>query len=235
MASEHNEQAQRSGKSTLTRKLRSLYQLSNWIDPDVVANGIAGNNHVTEEISQLAFQDARAQRVHLASRLESFGFETVFSHSSNIEFLEALSVLGYDVHLFFVCTEHPEINIARVENRVALGGHSVPRVKIVDRYRRSRGLAFPASRVVQRMVLFDNSSANEPGRVVGEILRQGSELRLFPAPTIPVWVSTSIVSKYASPQYAKPFRYLTEEKYPYKTASLATLHQRHKFMEQFLV
>ena len=63
--------------------------------------------------------------MRLAERLESFGFETVFSHSSNVEFLEALRVLGYDIHLFFVCTESHEINIARVENRVALGGHDV--------------------------------------------------------------------------------------------------------------
>jgi predicted ABC-type ATPase len=38
-----------------------------------------------------------------------FGFETVFSHKSNADFLEALKTLGYEVHLYFVCTEDPRI------------------------------------------------------------------------------------------------------------------------------
>jgi predicted ABC-type ATPase len=33
---------------------------------------------------------------------------------------------GYDVHLLFVTTEDPEINVQRVTNRVVLGGHDVP-------------------------------------------------------------------------------------------------------------
>jgi predicted ABC-type ATPase len=224
-----------SGKSTFTKRLKSIYALTSWIDPDVVAKEIAGSNKITPEISLRAFRDARARRVQLAVKLESFGFETVLSHSSNVEFLEALGVLGYDLHLFFICTENPEINISRVENRVTLGGHDVPRPKIVDRYKRSLHLAFYASRVVQRMVLFDSSSANGPGRLVGEVLNHGAELRLFPSPIIPLWTLNAVVAKYANHQHTKPFPFLTDEKFSYKTASFETVQERKKFLTQFLI
>jgi predicted ABC-type ATPase len=56
-----------------------------------------------------AFATARNRRVDFAQGLLDFGFETVFSHKSNADFLEALKTLGYEVHLYFVCTEDPRI------------------------------------------------------------------------------------------------------------------------------
>lgn len=44
---------------------------------------------------------------------------------------------GYFVRVFFVGTESPTINAARVAQRVMKGGHTVPIEKIVSRYARS--------------------------------------------------------------------------------------------------
>jgi len=54
-------------------------------------------------------------------------------------------------------TEDPEINIQRVKNRVANGGHDVPERKIIDRYHRSLGLLTEALRHTNRAYLFDTS------------------------------------------------------------------------------
>ena len=52
------------------------------------------------------------------------------------------------------------INVARVKNRVADGGHDVPEVKIVERYARSLGLVREAVRHTNRAYFFDTSEAD---------------------------------------------------------------------------
>ena len=37
----------------------------------------------------------------------------------------------------FVLTADPQINVARIESRVASGGHDVERSKVIDRYYKS--------------------------------------------------------------------------------------------------
>jgi len=64
---------------------------------------------------------------------------------------------GFRTYLYFMATEDPEINIQRVKNRVANGGHDVPERKIIERYHRSLGLLTEALRHTNRAYLFDTS------------------------------------------------------------------------------
>lgn len=64
----------------------------------------------------------------------SFTFETVMSSDDKIAFMLKARASGYRTYLYFVATEDPDININRVKNRVAAGGHPVPTEKIVQRY-----------------------------------------------------------------------------------------------------
>lgn len=48
------------------------------------------------------------------------------------------------LHLFFVSTNHPSINAARIAQRVMKGGHDVPIPKIISRYQ----TGMPAKRLV---------------------------------------------------------------------------------------
>lgn len=43
---------------------------------------------------------------------------------------------GYRTYLYFIATETPEINIARIAQRVQQGGHDVPPDKTRQRYHR---------------------------------------------------------------------------------------------------
>jgi len=88
----------------------------------------------------------------------SFTFETVMSSHDKIDFLKLAQKLGYRTYLYYVATEDPVINISRVKNRVLMGGHPVPKDKIISRYYRSLSLLPEALMYSNRAYVFDNSS-----------------------------------------------------------------------------
>lgn len=96
------------------------------------------------------------QREHVRQGV-SFSQETVFSHPSKVDALREARAAGFRTYLYFVATESPEINIARVESRAALGGHSVPIDKVASRYPLSVANAAAALPYLSRAFFFDNS------------------------------------------------------------------------------
>ena len=96
------------------------------------------------------------QREHVRQGV-SFSQETVFSHPSKVDALREARAAGFRTYLYFVATETPEINIARVESRAALGGHSVPVDKVASRYPLSVANAAAALPHLSRAFFFDNS------------------------------------------------------------------------------
>ena len=58
---------------------------------------------------------------------------------------------GYKVYLYFVSTESPEINVARVASRKAQGGHDVPEALVKSRYYRSLNFLFDACQVAYQV------------------------------------------------------------------------------------
>lgn len=104
----------------------------------------------------IALVTAFLQSAHLSRGL-SFSQETVFSHPSKIGALQTAMGLGYKTYLYFVSTNNAAINVSRVRNRAAQGGHDVPEDKIVERYARSLGQVVPALPYLSRAFFFDNS------------------------------------------------------------------------------
>lgn len=155
-----------SGKSSLTDGLRRRFRLENWIDPDLVAKTMAADlGAPVEDIAQEAFRAARNLRVDYARRRTTFGFETVFSHSSNLDFLQMLrDTCGYRVRVYFVSTTSVEINVARVRNRVARGGHPVPEEKVRARYARTMALLPRLLFEFEQLAIFDNSETHTTNR-----------------------------------------------------------------------
>jgi predicted ABC-type ATPase len=91
----------------------------------------------------------------------SFTFETVMSSEDKVAFLCKAQRSGFRTYLYFVATEDPEINVSRVKHRIAMGGHSVPRDKIISRYARSLGLLSQAVACTDRAYVFDNSGEEQ--------------------------------------------------------------------------
>lgn len=97
-------------------------------------------------------------RKKLLETRQSFTFETVMSSYDKVELLKLAQSLGYRTYLYFVATSDPIINISRVQNRVKLGGHDVPKEKIISRYHRSLENLREAILFSNRAYIFDNST-----------------------------------------------------------------------------
>lgn len=91
----------------------------------------------------------------------SFISETVFSHPSKVRLVADAVRAGYLVHLHVIMIP-VELAVLRVSERIARGGHSVPEVKIRDRYRRLFDHIAEAVKIADRAEVFDNSKANVP-------------------------------------------------------------------------
>lgn len=97
-------------------------------------------------------------RKKLLSEEKKFSFETVFSHQEKVEIIKKAKEAGYKVYLYFVSTEHPEINVYRVKVvRVGENGHDVDEHKIKSRYYRSMDLLYEAAQHCYQTYFFDNS------------------------------------------------------------------------------
>jgi predicted ABC-type ATPase len=121
--------------------------------------------------------------IHIEER-RNFAFETMMSHESKLDMLAVSRQGGYRNYLYFVTTGDPAINVERVRQRVAEGGHPVPPEKVVERYERSMALLPAALRLCDRAYLFDNSGV--ASRLVASVI-DGVTLRLE-STSIPLWV-----------------------------------------------
>lgn len=95
-----------------------------------------------------------------------FAMETVFSHwverpdgsfESKIDLIRHMQEAGYFVLLIFVGLTSSALSIARVQTRVATGGHNVPVSKLRSRFPRTQMAIRAASHVADATVMVDNS------------------------------------------------------------------------------
>ena len=94
--------------------------------------------HIDTKVdSYLAADLAKFIRQQLLANDISFTYETVMSHESKIDFLQQAREKEYRVYLYFIATEDPEINVSRVNIRVAQHGHYVEPALITNRYYKS--------------------------------------------------------------------------------------------------
>ena len=113
------------------------------------------------------------------------------SHPKKIELLKNAQGEGFRNYLYFIATESPAINTARVQTRVIEGGHDVPHQKIIDRYYRTLDNLTAAIRVTNRAYIYDNSGAK--ATLIAEITN-GKDIEIKNS-NIPVWVSKYVLNK----------------------------------------
>ena len=153
------------GKSTLVdRVLQPATGL-----PFINANVIAAREWPgAEEVHAYeAAKMANRERDAMLRQRKSFITETVFSHPSKIDLVKGASVLKYQVTLHVLMIPL-SVSLARVAERVSLGGHSVPEEKIVARYDRLWGYIAEARKIADTTKVYDNSSARHPFRLTAE-------------------------------------------------------------------
>jgi predicted ABC-type ATPase len=147
-----------SGKTSITEQLLLHTWTENclYINPDVIAQNEFGGWNSPVAFLQAAQKAERLREDCLRER-RSMTFETVFSAPDKVDFLRRAQVAGFFIRLFFVCTDSPGINIARIAQRVREGGHGVPREKIISRYSKAIAQCATITSLVDRAYIYDNS------------------------------------------------------------------------------
>jgi predicted ABC-type ATPase len=144
--------------------------------------------------SYIASVTADLIRQSLLKAQIGFSLETVMSHPSKVLLLEQARQLGYRTYLYFIATDNPKINLARVKARVQLGGHSVPEEKTIKRYHASLGLLINAIRHTHRAYIFDNSREAKEITWLAEIT-DGRDLEMK-SQGMPDWFKHAVWDKF---------------------------------------
>ncbi len=157
------------GKSTFYNLHLSKYGIQ-FVNADLIAKEIDAEN--PEVLSYQAAALAAQIREDLIHQGVSFCFETVFSHESKIDFIARTKAHGYKIILVFIHSNNPNLNEARVQQRVSEGGHSVPLEKIYSRIPRTMKHIETALSLVDEARLLDNSSKEDAFRQIA-VLKAG--------------------------------------------------------------
>jgi len=150
-----------SGKTSVTGKIlkHEWIEGCEYINPDNIARNMFGDWNSPDAVLSAA-RYATEAREKCIDEGRNLIFETVLSAPDKVPFIQQAKQRGYFVRLFFIGTDNPQINAARVAHRVMDGGHDVPIPKIISRYYKSItncGLLVP---VVDRLYVYDNSVDN---------------------------------------------------------------------------
>jgi predicted ABC-type ATPase len=146
------------GKTTVTEEglQHRWFGGCTYVNPDLIAQQELGDWNDAAVVLQAAHIAAERREACLRDG-RSLAFETVFSAPDKIDFVRRAIAVGFFVRLFFVGTDGPEINAARVARRMLEGGHEVPIRKILDRWSRSIASCATVATEVDRLYLYDNS------------------------------------------------------------------------------
>lgn len=172
-----------SGKTTLVRGgvVSAILPLpATSINADDIARALAGGAQPTPDHSLRAAQlaDARLDAEIEAGR--SVCVETVLSSDKLRRRVEAAQAGGYEVALIYVTVRDGALNLLRVAQRHAQGGHDVPADRVLARRARSHdAFAWFADRA-DLVLVFDNTDA--PVRAAGKL---GGVWRLWAVDRLP--------------------------------------------------
>lgn len=156
-----------SGKTSVTQKFlhHEWAKDTIYINPDQIANKKFGDWNSQMAVLEAAKYCTKWREQCLKNKV-SFVFETVFSSEDKIDFLIRAKESGFFIRVFFISTNHPSINAARIAKRVMEGGHDVPIRKIVSRYTKSIVNCETIARLVDRLYVYDNSVNDHDAQIL---------------------------------------------------------------------
>jgi predicted ABC-type ATPase len=183
-----------SGKSTISNSIIENPNLfkGEYINADLIAKSLEQKipDYTTRNIE--AANIAENRRITAIKEHRSLAFETVGSTPEKIALMTQAKESGYEVTLIFVTTKDPEINVQRVANRVAEGGHSVDPSAIRSRYEKTMQLLSVAVDHADNANIFDNSGRS-PFLVA---VKENMQLSLHNPAQHPDWVNKRLVTPY---------------------------------------
>ena len=121
------------GKTTASYTvLPKILHCKEFVNADEIARGLSPFN--PESVAIEAGRLMLKRISELLQRNESFSIETTLSTRSYFRLVEKAHLQGYDVTLLYFWLKSPQQAIERVAERVAKGGHDIPKDIIIRRY-----------------------------------------------------------------------------------------------------
>jgi predicted ABC-type ATPase len=184
------------GKSTFHDEFLSELGLP-FINADLIAKSVFGGEGSANAYA--AAELAEQARQQLVSVERSFIMETVLSdpEGEKVAFLAAAQAKGYTILANFIGLDSPDLSAARVQTRIEAGGHSVPPLKLFQRYPRTLDNLAKLLPVADQLWIYDNSSTTSPFRLVAHF-SNGVALTL--ASPMPAWTEPLHLATFVSPQ-----------------------------------
>ena len=168
-----------SGKTTFTNQvLRHDWSAGCiFINPDEIARDVFGDWNSPNAVMKAVARAQELRQECLRDR-KSMLLESVFSAPDKLDFVRQAKEADFFVRFFFIGTDGPSINAARVARRVMDGGHDVPIAKIISRHNRSIANSAVAMTIVDRAYAYDNSVDNRDPRKLFR-MRDGTIVRTY--------------------------------------------------------
>jgi predicted ABC-type ATPase len=150
------------GKSTTAPALlKGTLGVTEFVNADTIAHGLSAF-----QPEGAAFHAGRVmlERIHhLANERVDFAFETTLASRTFAPWIKNLKQAGFIFHLVFLWLPNEEFAIARVAERVRMGGHNVPEETIRRRYHKGMKNFFQLyMQLVDTWRLYDNSETSGP-------------------------------------------------------------------------
>jgi len=139
---------------------------ADYYNPDEAARLlVAANPNLTQrEANSTAWHEGvRLLKRAIDERLD-FAFESTLGANTIPRLLRKAANAGFDIYVWYVGLESPELHIARVQSRVARGGHDISESDIRRRYEHSRLNLIDLLPVLRALRVFDNSAEADPAR-----------------------------------------------------------------------
>ena len=151
------------GKSSIAGAML-LRQRVEYFNPDEAARRIrAANPGISQTQANGAawHEGKRLLERAIAERLD-FAFETTLGGRTITALLERAASRGFEVRIWYVGLNGPELHIARVRARVVKGGHDIPEPRIRERYDASRLNLIRLLPSLSELWVYDNSKDADP-------------------------------------------------------------------------
>jgi predicted ABC-type ATPase len=153
-----------SGKTTFaTEFLPSYAKVVRFVNSDLIAGGLSP---LRPELAAIAAGRILLKELsRLASSGLDFAFESTLSGVSYAPLLKRWKRAGYRIEIIYLTLPSSQIALRRIAKRVRQGGHDIPKVDVVRRFRRS-WINFERiyKPVADAWMVYDNSG-NSPERI----------------------------------------------------------------------
>ena len=139
-----------------------------YFNPDLAAReaiciaSTRGRTLTQSEANTWAWNEGVARLRRAIAERGNYALETTLGGDTIVGLLMEAADAGLGVNVWFVGLDSVELHVARVQQRVARGGHDIPRADIERRYIRGRVNLIRLLPKLSQLAVYDNSAQADP-------------------------------------------------------------------------